>query len=178
MPKHRLIHRIPLGADNFLSVLEGIEGGFAIFVGIVVGLSFEEVGRDLLIMTAVISIAVNAFNASAVRYTTEHYIDELDGREKRSWVKAYLFPASIEFLTYLIVSAIAVIPLLLIDDQVLALWSCVLLTATILFMAGGYRGYLLAGHKILRDGFEVMISGLLIVAVGATAGWTLSYFLV
>lgn len=178
MPKHRLLHRIPLGADNFMSVLEGIEGGFAIFVGIVVGLSFEAVGRDLLIMTAVVSIAVNAFNASAVRYTSEHFIDELDGREKRSWLKAYFFPASIEFLTYLLVSAIAVIPLLLIENQALALWSCVLLTTVILFIAGGYRGYLLAGHKVLRDGFEVMVSGLLIVAVGAIAGWTLSHFLV
>lgn len=177
MPKHRLMHRIPLGAANFLSVLEGIEGGFAIFVGIVVGLSFEDVGRDLLIMTAVISIAVNAFNASAVRYTSEHYTDELDGHEKHSWLKAYFFPASIEFFTYLLVSVIAVIPLILIEDKVIALWSCVLLTATILFAAGSYRGHLFGRH-LLRDGCEVMVSGLLIVGVGAIAGWTLSHFLV
>ena len=64
--------RIPLGADNFLSVLEGIEGGFAIFVGIVAGLYFQNISHDLLIVTGVVGLVVNAFNACAVRYTSEH----------------------------------------------------------------------------------------------------------
>ena len=117
MPKHHHTHRIPFGANNFLSVLEGIEGGFAIFVGIIAGLSFEHIGRDLLILTAAVSIVVNAINASAVRYTSEHYLDELDGHEKRSWLKAYFLPACLVFSTYLIVSLIAVIPLLFTDDN-------------------------------------------------------------
>lgn len=178
MPKHHRNHHIPLGASYFLSVLEGMEGGFAIFVGIIAGLSFGDLSRDLLIMTAVISIVVNGINASAVRYTSEHYLDELDGHEKSSKLRAYFIPASIVFITYLIVSLIAVLPLILIGDQLTAVWASILLTMVILFSAGLYRGWLLVGRHALRDGIEVMNSGLLIIVAGALSGWILSQFLV
>ncbi len=177
MPKHHRTRHIPFGASNFLSVLEGIEGGFAIFAGIIAGLSFENISRDLLIMTAVISLVVNAFNCSTVRFSSEHYLDELDGREKRSWVHAYLLPASVEFLTYLIVSVIAVLPLVFIADQMTAVWSSVVLTEVILFLVGCYRGRLLGLHAV-RDGFELAGIGMLIIGFGAAAGWLLSLFLV
>lgn len=176
MPRHTTTRRVPFGVHNFLSVIEGIEGGFAIFAGIVVGLSFEGVSRELLIITAAIGIIVNAFNASAVRYTSEHFIDELDGHEHRSWLKAYLIPALTEFLIYGLVSVIAIIPLLFISDYVSALITMVVLTLVMLFVAGWYRGRVLYGHT-WRDGLEVLISGGLIIAVGALAGWILSSFI-
>lgn len=45
------------------------------------GLSFTSLPRDVLIVTALIGIVVNAVNAATIRYTTEHYLDELDGHE-------------------------------------------------------------------------------------------------
>jgi len=172
MTRH-IRHRIPLGADNFLSVLEGIEGGFAIFVGIVAGLYFQNISHDLLVVTGIISLIVNAFNSSAVRYASEHYIDELDGREKRSGFRAYFVPAVIEFITYAIVSLIAVIPLLLLRDSLLAIALTCLLTITILFGAGWYRGQLFGRHAA-RDGLELAGLGLCIILVGTFAGWLLS----
>ncbi len=171
----RLRTRIPLGADNFLSVLEGIEGGFAIFVGIVAGLYFQNVSHSLLIVAGVISLIINAFNSSAVRYASEHYIDELDGREKRSWFRAYFMPAFVEFATYLVVSLIAVIPLLLIYDSFVAIALTTVMTMGILFAAGWYRGTLLRRHHALRDGLEVAGLGLAIILVGTLAGWLLSH---
>jgi len=170
----RRFRRIPLGADNFLSVLEGVEGGFAIFAGIIVGLMFEEVGRELLLLTATIGITVNAFNASAVRFASEHYMDELDGHEKRHWLHAYFIPSLIEFLSYLVVSIIALLPLLIVPDLRIAVILCVSLTLLILFSAGWYRGHLLNRRHAVRDGFEVAGLGLLIVLAGATAGWLIS----
>ncbi len=167
--------RIPLGADNFLSVLEGIEGGFAIFVGIVAGLYFQNISHDLLIITGVISLIVNAFNSSSVRYASEHFIDELDGREKRSWVRAYFVPAFVEFLTYVVVSLVAVIPLLLIYDSFIAISLTILMTMVILYAAGWYRGSLLGHHHATRDGLEVASLGLAIILVGTLAGWLLSH---
>lgn len=165
---------IPLGADNFLSVLEGIEGGFAIFVGIIAGLYFQNVSQDLLITAGIIGITVNAFNASAVRYASEHYVDELDGREKRSKVRAYFVPAFIEFLTYVLVSFIAVMPLLFIKDSAIAIAWTAIITAVILFLAGWYRGSLLGRHA-LRDGIEVAGLGIAIILVGTLAGWLLTF---
>lgn len=175
MFKHR---RIPFGADNFLSVLEGVEGGFAIFAGIIIGLSLEGVDRRLLIITAGISIIVNAVNASAVRYASEHYLDELDGRENRPKLTGYLVPALIEFLVYGIASAISILPLLFIESDFLAVASMVTTTLIILFSIGWYRGNLLLGTHRVRDGLEVAGIGLLIIAVGAGSGWVLSHLVV
>lgn len=174
----RRSQRVPFGADNFLSVLEGVEGGFAIFAGIVVGLSFTDIHRDLLIISAAISIVVNALNASAVRYASEHYTDELDGRENASWLRAYFVPAFIEFATYCVVSAVAVIPLLAISHTQLAVAVCVAITLVTLFAAGAYRGTVLPGRHALRDAVEVMGLGGLIILAGGVSGWLLNIALV
>lgn len=166
-------HHIPFGADNFLSILEGVEGGFAIFVGIITGLYFQNISHDLLIITGVIGLVVNAFNASAVRYASQHYTDELDGHEKRSKFRAYFVPAFVEFLTYTVVSFVAVIPLLLIEDSAKAIVSTIILTLVILFTAGFYRGKVLGRHA-LRDGFELASLGVTIILVGAGAGWVIA----
>lgn len=166
---------IPLGADNFLSVLEGIEGGFAIFAGIILGLSLEGVDRRLLIITAGISIVVNAVNATSVRYASEHYLDELDGRENRRWWSGYFTPAFIEFLVYCIASVISILPLILIGSDFLAVVTMTFVTLLILFAAGWYRGNLLIRQRRIRDGFEMVGLGVIIIAAGAGAGWTLSH---
>lgn len=166
-------HHIPFGADNFLSILEGVEGGFAIFVGIVVGLYFQNISHDLLIITGIIGLIVNAFNSSAVRYASQHYMDELDGHEKRHKFRAYFVPALVEFVTYAIVSFIAVIPLLVLQDSAQAIMLTIILTLSILFTAGAYRGSIFGRHAI-RDGFELAGLGVAIILVGGTAGWVIA----
>lgn len=171
--KHRRT-RVPFGSNNFLSILEGVEGGFAIFVGLIIGLMFEGVSRELLILTAAISIIVSAFNSSAVRFSSEHYHDELDGHEKRHRFRSYFIPSLIEFVSYVCVSIIALLPLLLVHPIELAVLLCAIITLVILFIAGWYRGHLLNRRHAVRDGFEVMLLGLLIVGVGALSGWLLT----
>lgn len=168
---------IPFGADNFLSVLEGFEGGFAIFAGIIIGLSFEGVDRRLLIITAGISIIVNAVNSSTVRYSSEHYIDELDGHENYSWFAGYFIPAFVEFLVYGVASVISILPLLFIESDFLAVVAMTSVTLLLLFAIGWYRGNLLLGIHRARDGVEVAGLGLLIIAVGAGSGWVLSHLI-
>ncbi len=172
MRRHPRKH-IPLGADNFLSVLEGLEGGFAIFVGIIAGLYFQDIDHDLLVITGLIGLIVNAFNASAVRYASQHYVDELDGHEKRHKFKAYFVPALVEFLTYGLVSLIAVVPLLVIEDSLSAIMLTSLITLVILYLAGWYRGRLFGRHAV-RDGLELAGLGVAIILVGAIAGWLLA----
>ena len=170
----RHLHRhVPFGANNFLSILEGVEGGFAIFIGIVAGLYFQHIEHDLLIVTGVIGLIVNAFNSSAVRYATEHYLDELDGHEKRRKFRAYAMPALVEFFTYMVVSFLAVIPLLLMDDSQRAILLTIAATLVILFLAGAYRGRILGRHMI-RDGLELAGLGIAIIAVGAGSGWLIA----
>ena len=167
--RHRDHHYGPL-----LSFIDGLEGGFAIFAGIVAGLSFSMVSRSALIVTAWVGIVVNAVNAATIRYSSEHYYDELDGHEKRNPFRAYFVPAAIEFLIYMLVSALSLLPLLFIDHLSSALFTMVAVCVGILFIAGAIRGGLLGGSW-LRDGLEIMLGGLVMITIGTTAGWFLSH---
>lgn len=162
---------------RLLGFIDGLEGGFAIFAGIVAGLSFTTSNRVVLIMTALIGILVNAVNAATIRYSTEHYIDELDGHEKRNKTKYYLLPAVIEFILYLLVSLLAVVPLLIIEDLYLAVDVMIVICLVILFAAGMVRGAALGNHAV-RDGVELTIGGSIMIIFGTGAGWALTHLFV
>lgn len=172
----RHYHRRHRNIENgfFLSFLDGLEGGFAIFAGIVVGLSFSDVSREVLVVSAFVGIVVNAVNAATIRYSTEHYMDELDGHEKNNPVRTYFVPSLLEFLVYIIVSSLALLPLLFIDQLTSALIFMVASCITILFVAGAIRGHLLVERHWLRDGIEVTLGGIIMISVGAVAGYALS----
>ncbi len=175
MKKHhfRLRHRShPYGA--LLSFLDGLEGGFAIFAGIVAGLSFSTTHREALIVTAWVGIVVNAVNAATIRYSSEHYYDELDGRERRNAAKAYFVPALVEFLIYMFVSALSLVPLIFIDHLPAAIATMIGVCLAILFIAGALRGIILKS-RWTRDGMEILLGGMIMIGIGALAGWFLSH---
>lgn len=172
--KRRKAIKLPFGAQRFLAILEGVEGGFAIGAGIIAGLSFATSNRKLLLMTATISLLVNGFNSAAVKYSSEHYADELDGREKKNKLRHYLMPALYHFGTYMIISLLTLLPLVFFTDiRHAAIW-CGTTTLITLFAAGYWRGYLMRRGKKVRDGLELMILGGLIIAIGAVSGFILN----
>lgn len=172
--KRRIRHHKPTASENelFLSLIEGLEGGFAIFAGIVIGLYLNGAAQIVLIATALISIAVNAVNAATIRYSTEHYLDELDGHE-RSAYRHYFVPAMVEFIVYLGISSIAIIPLLIAPTTELGIIVMIMTCLAILFIGGFIRGQRFRRHK-WRDGFELAFGGSIIIVIGAVAGWILS----
>lgn len=167
--RRRVLRRVPFGSGRFLAALEGIEGGFAIGTSIVVALSLAGLSKEVLLLTAVVSIVVSGFNSASMKYSSEHYLDELDGREKRSATRHYFLPALIEFVCYFMLSFMAVLPLLLIRDVTLAVAVSVVVTLTMLFIAGFWRGHVLRMNR-LRDAFEAFTLGVGIILVGAISG--------
>lgn len=168
--RHQL--NLPFGAQRFLALLEGLEGGFAIGASVIVGLSFENLDRKVLLMSAAIGIMVNGFNNATVKYSSEHYEDELDGKEKRNSFKYYFVPAAIEFIAYFAISLLALLPLVYITNLYLAMAICCLITLVMLFAAGYWRGFLMRMHP-LRDGREMMLLGAGIIVVGFVTGYLL-----
>ena len=164
------LRSIPFGADRFLAVFEGIEGGFAISAGILAGLSFTDIDQRTLLSIAIISIIVNGFNASSVKYSSEHYLDEIDGVENKNPFHHYFIPAFFEFLAYIIVGSISLIPIIVMGNIPHAIiYSCII-TLIILLFAGIWRAYLL-GMPRVRDGLEVAGLGLAIILAGFLSGW-------
>lgn len=174
--KHHPLHArrrhiaIPMGAQRFLAAFEGFEGGFAIGASIVVALSFASANRHLLLVTAIISIIVNGFNNASVKYSSEHYLDELDGREKKSAFQHYFIPSLIEFVCYFAISFVSILPLLFIADTGLAVAASVVVTLVILCLAGYWRGYMLQMSR-WRDAIETTVLGLGIILVGLISGY-------
>lgn len=160
---------IPLGAQRFLAAFEGFEGGFAIGTSIVVALSFAGIDRGILLYTAVISIVVNGFNSASMKYTSEHYMDELDGREKKNAFRQYFMPALIEFVAYFSISFFAIVPLIILTNTLHAVWLTVVITLVLLFAAGFMRGYMLRMSR-WRDGLEALLLGAGIILVGVVSG--------
>ena len=160
---------VPFGTGRLLAMFEGIEGGFAIGSSIVVALSVAGLQKDLLLLTAVISIVVSGFNSASVKYSSEHYLDELDGHEKRSPLRHYFIPAFLEFICYVILSLLAVLPLIIIDHIPSAVGLSVALTLIMLFLAGAWRGYILRMNSF-RDGFETVLLGAGIIVIGFISG--------
>lgn len=172
---HHPLHRrrrnlkIPLGTQRFLAAFEGIEGGFAVGASILVALSIAGLDKEILLMTVVVSIVVSGFNSASVKYSSEHYLDELDGREKRDTFRHYFIPSAIEFLCYVILSLFCVLPILVIPSQTLAVVATVAVTLLLLFCAGAWRGYVLR-MNIIKDGIETASLGFGITAIGLISG--------
>lgn len=177
MARHKTkIHSVPFGAEAFLAAFEGLEGGFAIGAGVIAGLSFTNLDRSVLIASAIISIIVNGFNSASVKYSSAHYMDELDGRETMSPFKDYFLPAFIQFVSYFIISFVSIIPMFLMRNMPNAiLYSCIL-TVFILLIAGYWRAQLLSAPR-WRDGLEIALLGTGIILVGYTSGWLIHVML-
>ncbi|MBC7764365.1 VIT1/CCC1 transporter family protein [Microbacteriaceae bacterium] len=167
---------IPFGADRFLALFEGVEGGFAIGAGILAGLSLTNVDRKTLIAIAAISVIINGFNSAAVKYSSEHYMDEIDGIENEKPFSDYFIPALIQFLSYFAISFISLIPLLILNSVPYAIFYSCAITLIILLAAGTWRAYIL-GMPRWRDGLEIAFLGACIIAAGFTSGWIIHIIL-
>lgn len=166
---------VPFGTQRFLAALEGLEGGFAIGASVVVALSFTGMTREAILVTAIVTIIVNGFNNASVKYATEHYMDELDGVEKRSALKHYFVPSLIEFIAYFLISFISIVPLFFIADLRIAIIVSVIVTLIILWLAGYWRGYVLHMSRV-RDAAETVMLGAGIIVVGLLSGYAIHVF--
>jgi VIT1/CCC1 family predicted Fe2+/Mn2+ transporter len=164
--------KLPLGAERLLALFEGLEGGFAIGASVIVGLSFADLDRRILLVSAGIGILVNGFNNASVKYSSEHYSDELDGHEKRHPFRYYVMPAIIEFISYFVISIVTLLPLIFIPQLYLAIAFCCTITLIMLFIAGYWRGFLMKLHP-RKDGFEMMMLGTSIIIIGGLTGYFL-----
>ena len=163
-------HRIPFGAEKFLAIFEGFEGGFAIGAGIIAGMSWVNIDQKILIATALIGVIVNGFNSASVKYSSEHFIDKLDGREVKHKFRTYFLPAFTQFASYFIISFVSLVPLFIMGNMPNAILYSIAITLVILLVAGYYRAYILDMPR-WRDALEIAILGAGIIFVGYLSGW-------
>ncbi|MGE5313047.1 MAG: VIT1/CCC1 transporter family protein [Acidobacteriota bacterium] len=166
---HHHTRRLPLGAERFMALFEGIEGGFAIAAGVIAGLSFGGLDKHALILTAIVSILVNGFNSASVRYSSDTYMDDVDGIKSTQPFRDYVVPSLLQFAAYIIVSLVSILPLFLVPDLNLAVLYCCVFTLVILLISGYWRASLLDGAR-WHEGLETAALGLGIILVGTFSG--------
>ena len=82
-------------------------------------------------------------------------------------------PAAVEFIAYVIICTLIILPLAFVGSVIIAVGVYIALTLLVLFVAGFYRGRLMHTRPT-RDGLELAFLGLLIIAIGALAGFGVS----
>ncbi len=168
--------KLPFGSDRFQAAFEGIEGGFAVGASVMAGLSFADLSREVLVTTAFITLLVNGFNSASVRYSSAHYMDELDGKETRYPFRDYFIPSLVQFLAYAVIGLVSLLPVLLMTNLHEAVFYSCIITLIILLIAGYWRAKLLSMPK-WRDGLELSMLGLGIILVGFLSGWVVHVLL-
>lgn len=167
--------RLPANLDRqyFTAMLSGSEGGLSTTTAIISGLMISTDQPDLVVLSAVISFLVQAFNSAIGRFSAEHTDQELDSRRK--WLD-YGQPARdafLQFATHLIMSTLVLLPIALVADATRAVVYSIAITLLFLFIIGWYKGRL-AKTSSWRDAFELVVLGSLVISVGITAGLVLS----
>ncbi|HEX9594892.1 MAG TPA: VIT1/CCC1 transporter family protein [Candidatus Saccharimonadales bacterium] len=171
MPILRRIH-LPLSRQYFTAMLAGWEGGLSTTTAIIAGLMISTDKPDLVVLIAIISFMVQAFNGAVGRFSAEQTEQELDSR--RRWM-SYADPAKdaiVQFLAHVTVSILVILPIVMIANVLIAVSLSICITLLFLFFIGFYKGRL-AKTSGLRDGVELVVLGSLIISIGITAGYFL-----
>lgn len=161
--------KLPLNRQYFSALLTGSEGGLSTTTAIIAGLMISTDQPDLVVLIAVISFLVQAFNNAIGRFSSEYTDQELDGRRK--WL-TYGQPARdafAQFTAHIVMSTLVLLPIVLVADVTRAIVYSITITLFFLFVIGFYKGRL-ARTNALRDGIELLVLGSLIISVGIAAG--------
>ena len=148
---------MPLSRQYFTAMLAGWEGGLSTTTAIIAGLLVSTDKPHLVVIIAVISFLVQAFNGAIGRFSAEQTDQELDSRRK---LFTYVQPAKdaiIQFLAHITVSILVILPIVLIPDVAKALSLSIGITLIFLYLIGWYKGRLAKTNGV-RDGMELMIS--------------------
>lgn len=162
--------KLPRKRASVLSIIEGAEGGLAIFAGILVGLSFDVTERSILIMLALLGIFASAIHASATIYLDQEMDDEIDGVRNHHPFRDYFLPGLKVFAVYIASAGLAALPLVVIPDHTWAVVSTVAVTFGFLFGAGWYRGMTMKDRQPLSSALAACLLGLVVISASAVIG--------
>lgn len=171
----RLIRRagtnLPLDKELFLSLLNGLESGIATTTAVVVALTISEEMTSLVIVAAIVTVVVQAFNAAASRYTGLRASEEIDDQTTTEKFKPMVNAVS-QFTAHASASVIPILPLYFLTNDVMIVLSSITLAYCMLVIIGGFQGLFL-NIQAKQNMLEILVTGTLVITVGTIAGFVL-----
>ncbi len=161
--------RLPLDKEYFMSWFSGSESGLATTTAIIAGLMASRTPLEVIALTAVISFTIQAFNGAINSFSTSRTDDEIESVDNLRGYRKPVLNALLHFVSHVLMSALVLLPILVVADAARATILSITITLSILFMMGLLKARLAKTHMV-RDGLEMVLLGALIIGVGGAAG--------
>lgn len=171
--RFRKVAKLPFDREYFMALFSGFEGGLATTSAIAAGLLITTENVTIVITTASISFIVQAFNGAIGKFSADRTTDEIDNEDMLLGYKKPTINAILQFVAHTVMGVIVLLPIIYLDDTTLAMLTSISITLVLLFLLGGYKGYVV-GKEPLPEASEQVALGALIICVGVIAGYLLN----
>lgn len=156
---------LKINQDYLRSIVFGLQDGLVSTTGVVVGVSVAVADKRFILLSAFITIAVEALSMASGQYLSEKSVHDLPTSRHHD----NLFLGSIfMFISYLVGGIVPIIPILLGFSASNPLIS-IYFSFVGLFILGFAKARLFGG-QILRSSLEMLLVGGLSVIIGVTIG--------
>ena len=159
---------LPFARDRFESLISGAEAGVATTAAIVIGLAVTTNSPGIVLLSAGITLFIQAFNAAGGRYSSLRTAQEISGSEN-FLLHTRLTTSIIQMGSHLLFGVIVIMPVARLGTNVLGVWTTILLATTLLIALAMYKTRYIKKH-VWQDGLELVLVGVLVMLVGLNAG--------
>ena len=163
--------KLPIDRELFLSAFSGLETGVATTTAIILGLLVSGSSISVVMTAALVTLSVQAFNASVARYLSLRTTKEIDDQTYTER-KGPLVNAVIQFIAHITASSMPILPLIFFYDPAVIALASVGASVLTLAIAGLVQG-LFIKIQAKQNLQEIILSGMMVVLVGSIAGFLL-----
>ena len=153
----------------FRNFIFGVEDSLVSTVGLLSGVAMGGVSREVIVLSGVVLILVEAFSMATGSFLTESSVREFDGQAKEP--RGPILGGVVMIISYMLSGFFPLAPYIFIDG-INALYVSVGVSLLALFVLGGVSGSL-SGGNIFGRGLRMLLIGGAAVLVGVAAGLVL-----
>ena len=175
MPWLRSKVNLPFSRDRFESLLSGAEAGISTTAAIVVGLAVTTNSQGIVLLSAGITLFIQAFNAAGGRYSSLRTSQEISGSENFQ-LHTRLYTSFIQLVSHLATGVLVIIPVARYGTSLRGIWTTLVLATFLLSLVAFYKNIYIKKH-IMQDAIELVLVGVLVMLVGLNAGLGLELIL-
>jgi VIT1/CCC1 family predicted Fe2+/Mn2+ transporter len=156
---------LKINQDYFRSIIFGLQDALVSTTGVVVGISVGVHNKQLIILSALVAISVEALSMGAGQYLSEKSVHQLPKSDHKD---SLITGALLMFISYLIGGSVPILPILFSPPPLSSILS-VIFAFIGLFVLGFLKAKLFSG-KVWRSAIEMLTIGGLATLIGLVVG--------
>jgi VIT1/CCC1 family predicted Fe2+/Mn2+ transporter len=156
---------IKIKQDYLRSIIFGFQDALVSTTGVVVGISIGTHNKQIIILSALVAISVEALSMGAGQYLSEKTVHQLPKSDHKD---SLITGSLLMFLSYLIGGFIPIFPIFFSPPPLSSILS-VIFAFIGLFLLGFFKAKLFCG-KIWHSAIEMLIIGGLTTLIGLAVG--------